>query len=93
MTTFRNLTRATLLGLTSLTVAIAPAIAAPCRGPNGRFIKCSMSAALSAKPVVTHTALPPVKTAGVSHNTVTKTAVVDTKAGTKAVTTVAPKKG
>lgn len=108
MMTFRNLAGAALLGLASLTIAVGPANAAACRGPNGRFIKCATSAALPAKSAAKRTALAipakprsmaqtatPVRiqTAAVRHRAAPKTAAVHAKTGAKPITTVAPKKG
>lgn len=94
MINFRNLAGAALLGVASLTIAIAPANAAACRGPNGRFVKCGAPAAKSvaAKPraMAKSTASTPVRTAVLKHRAAVATPA---KAATKPAAHAAPKKG
>jgi hypothetical protein len=95
MMNVRNFASAGLLGLASLTVAIAPANAAACRGPTGRFIKCDTSAALPAKTAAPRTAMTTsakpramaqaaaparVQTATATHRAVPKTVLFPVKA-------------
>ncbi|WP_374145443.1 hypothetical protein [Sphingomonas sp. 28-63-12] len=56
MTRLYALATASMLAVSSLAFAAAPASAAPCRDSHGKFIKCAVTA-LPAKPVPTRAAV------------------------------------